>query len=211
MGFNLQKTLSALVVAAITVLTSSAASAVTVNFGTFVTGDNLGNTTLATLDAVQNGTNVDFTLNATFNAQPTSYVDYLRLNYTGALPSISASNVSGVSYNSFSVGTANDASLPFNIKVDWPNSNAGGSGASRLNPGELSSFTISNVSLGLFDFGTSKSLIHVNGLAGGGSTKYTGAISTGTIVSPVPVPASLPLLLGGLGIFAGMRWRRRNS
>ena len=69
--------------AVLSVAGTTGAGAVTVSFNTYVTGADLGNVELATLEATQNGADVDFKLSATFLAQPTSYIDYLRLNYTG--------------------------------------------------------------------------------------------------------------------------------
>jgi hypothetical protein len=192
----------AIVVAAVlAVVGATGASAVTVSFNTFVSGADLGNVELASLNATQNGTAVDFTLSAAFLAQPTSYIDYLRLNYSGTPLPTSATNTGGVTFASFSTGSFTDASYGFNIDFDYPNSNSGG-GILRLNPGEFSSFSIANADLNLFDFSSFESLIHVNALFGGDSTKYTTA-------APIPLPAAGLLLLCGLGSLGGLGLTRR--
>jgi hypothetical protein len=182
--------------AVLAVAGATGAGAVTVSFNTHVTGADLGNVELATLEATQNGTAVDFTLSATFLAQPTSYIDYLRLNYGGPPLPTSATNTGGVAFASFSTGSFTDASYAFNIDFDYPNSNSGG-GVLRLNPGEFSSFSIANADLNLFDFSPFAALIHVNALSGGDSTKYTTS-------APIPLPAAGLLLLGGLGTLGGL-------
>jgi hypothetical protein len=204
---NLGGKLAGTAAAAVFALAASAASAITVNFDTYLTGTNLGNTTLATLTAVQNGNNIDMTFTNTGIAGGSStFNTALQFAYNGSTAGISLIQTGGVAVSSFMLGGGVGPFQPWDLVVNWSSSNSGG-GANRLNVGEFSSFTLIGASIANM-FGNSGStpfaMIHVQGLTGGGSTKYGGSVS----VDPVPLPAAGILLLaamGGLGVAARRR------
>lgn len=182
------------------------ASAATVNFNIYHTGEDLGSTVLATLEATQVGSGVRFVLTNSTTGQPESFISQLFLTYTGNLDAVtSAVNIAGKAASSIVKGAGfTNAGLTWNILAEWPTAGSGG-GALRLRPGESSTFDIYNMDMaGLFTSDTS-AMIHVQGLNSGGSTKYLG----GDAPAPVPLPAAGWLMLAGLGGLAALRRKRR--
>ncbi|MGB3148014.1 MAG: hypothetical protein WBA91_09705, partial [Paracoccaceae bacterium] len=87
--FHFAKPIRAVLIGAALSLAASAASALTVNFDTYLTGVNLGNTTLATLTATQNGNNVDFLFTNTGAAGGSGAFDTrLQMMYNGSTSGI---------------------------------------------------------------------------------------------------------------------------
>jgi hypothetical protein len=126
----------------------------------------------------------------------------LQMMYNGSTSGISLIQTGGVAISSFTLGGGVGPFNPWDLVVNWATSNAGG-GVNRLNVGEWSSFTLVGAQLSNLFFGSGSNpsaMIHVQGLTGGGSTKYG--------PSPVPLPAAGFLLfgaMGGLGLFAARR------
>ncbi|MCY1127895.1 VPLPA-CTERM sorting domain-containing protein [Frigidibacter sp. RF13] len=186
-------------------LAASGASALTVNFDQYITGTNLGQTTLATLTATQNGNNVDMVFTNTGIVGGTGTFDTaLQMMYNGSTSGISLLWTGGVQVSNFTLGGGIGPFNPWDLVVNWATSNSNG-GANRLNVGEFSSFTLVGAQLSNLFFGSGSNpsaMIHVQGLTGGGSTKYG--------PSPVPVPAAGFLLFGALGGL-GLAARRRRA
>jgi hypothetical protein len=185
---------------------TSAADAVTVEFNNYLTGRDLGDTVLATLEAEQVGRHVEFTLTNVMTTPLTSFISQLFLTYTGSLRPVGRENVAGVATSGFvRRGSIANAGLDFQFMIRWPSSNS----QDRLNPGESSTFRLKNTTLAGFFQGDNFAMIHANALGaatarttGGTSTKYTGTIA------PVPVPAAGLMLLGALGGLAALRRRK---
>ncbi|WP_284162906.1 VPLPA-CTERM sorting domain-containing protein [Frigidibacter sp. SD6-1] len=209
--FGFIKTLRARVAGAITGLTlglaASGASALTINFDQYITGTNLGQTTLATLTATQNGNNVDMVFtNTSIVGGSGAFDTALQMMYNGSTAGISVLWTGGVQVSSFTLGGGIGPYNPWDLVVNWATSNKG-NGALRLNVGESSAFTLVGAQLSNLFFGSGSgsnpsAMIHVQGLTGGGSTKYG--------PSPVPVPAAGVLLIGALGGL-GLAARRRRA
>ena len=194
----------AAVIAALTLgLMASSASALTINFDQYLTGTNLGQTTLATLTATQVGSNVNMVFTNTGIAGGTGTFDTaLQMMYNGSTSGISLIQTGGVAISSFTLGGGVGPFNPWDLVVNWSQRN-NNNGALRLNVGEWSSFTLVGAQLSNLFFGSGSNpsaMIHVQGLTGGGSTKYG--------PSPVPLPAAGFLLIGamgGLGLIAARR------
>ena len=185
------------------------ASAVTVNISTYQTGDNLGSSVLATLQANQVGSDVRFVLTNTATGQPASFLSQLLLTYGGSISTAALSNVSGKPADSFAkAASINNAGLQFQFNIGWPTTN-NNNGALRLKVGQSSTFTINNTQLTGFFQNNAQSnkfaMIHLQGLTRGGSTKYTNGPPS------VPLPAGLPLLLAGIGSLAALRRKRKSA
>ena len=190
------------VLAAVFALWACIAQAVTLNFDEHVTGVDLGATTVATLEANDVAGGVQMTLtNVAVAGGIDAFLTQLLMTYDGALGGLSLQNDAGVAASAFNTGAITNASFDFDFEVLWPTSNAGG-GALRLNIGESSTFTILGATLADLFNGTPGAMLHVQGLDGGGSTKY--------IASVVPLPAAGLMLLGALGLL-GVSRRRSNA
>lgn len=198
----------AAVAGAVIGLAATAASALTLNFDQYITGVDLGQTTLATLSATQNGSNIDFVFtNTGIAAGAASFDTQLQMMYNGSTAGISLANVTGVAPTlSLDPNAGVGPFKPWDIVISWSSSNKN-NGALRLNVGEFSAFTLVGANLAnLFaNSGSNPSaMIHVQGLDNGGSTKY------GPSPAPVPLPAAGLMLLAGLGA-TGVVARRRKS
>ena len=87
---NLRQAIRAALAGAAFAVVANAASALTINFDQYITGTNLGQVTLATLDATQNGNNVDFVFTNTGIAGGASAFDTaLGMMYNGSTAGIS--------------------------------------------------------------------------------------------------------------------------
>ncbi|MCA8881973.1 MAG: VPLPA-CTERM sorting domain-containing protein [Rhodobacteraceae bacterium] len=202
--FSIAALRTALVAGLMGLLAATGAKAAPLQFSSYLTGTNLGKTTIATLDATQDATGVIFTLTHTLANQPSSFVNDLFLDYSGSTQGLSANYVSGINFSSFSTGSITNAGYGFNIKFDYPTSN-GKKAPPRLTYGLSSTFKIVGATLANFNFGVGNPMLHMNGLNGGGSTKY------GPDIANAPVPAAGVLLFTALGGIGALRARRRSS
>ncbi len=195
---------------AIAVFGASVASAATVSYSQFVTGADLGGGTQATLTYAQNGNDVDFSLTNLLNSLATSFISAIGFTYGGTVPT-NVINLAGSQANVTGLGNGSSLSgggISIDFATLFTNNNSGG-GADRLTFGEIASFRILGVQASSFDFSPFKTAIHGQGLAGGLSTKYTtGDNDGGTGLSPVPVPAGLPMLLSAVLGMAYLRKRK---
>ena len=208
-ALTLRRAFGGAVLAAALGFVASAASALTVNFDTWITGTNLGNTSLATLTATQNGSDVDITFTNTGIAGGVNAFDTrLLMQYNGSVAAIGFQFISGVAMTGL-FKNVNDTAGPWDLGTGWGTAGSP-NGLFRLNVGESSSFRLLNASLANLFAGSGSSpfaMIHVQGLTGGGSTKYGGSVPTPP-PAPVPLPAAGVLLLaamGGLGIASRRR------
>ncbi len=190
--------------AAVLMLWSCAAYAVTLTFDEYVTGEDLGETTLATLEITETADGVQFTLtNVAVDAGIDAFLTQLFLTYESSTAGLTLTDDGGVATDDFTTNDIINASFDFQIIVEWETSNRGG-GEERLEIGESSTFTI--VGATLDDFLSDDdvfAMIHIQGLDGGGSTKYTATIP------PIPLPAAGGLLLAALGALAIRRRREQ--
>ncbi len=185
---------------------ASAAHAVTVDYKTYVSGADLGDTVIATLEVTQNGSNVDFALSNVLESYASSFVMNLGLNYAGgSVQPLTFGNLAGKTAT-FAKDDTPPPGNPYNILVSFPTSNAQ-QGAARLKPGTYASWTIFGTELGDFDFALGKTQLHMNATLGGQSTKYTGTTPPVDAPAPVPLPATALLLVAGLGSLSALRRR----
>lgn len=201
------------------------AATITVNFDTYLSGQNVGTGSIATLEADQVGANVQLKLTNTFASQPASFDTQLFLAYLGSSVGVGMTYVSGVATAGFTnpaPATFVNAGYTWDMLVEWGTSNSGG-GVLRLNPGESSTFLLTNALLTSL-FGGSLTnpfaMLHLQGLTPVlidgelvGSTKYGGTIvcTANCNVPEVPLPGGILLLisaLGGLGFLT--RFRKAN-
>ncbi len=192
---------------AIAIFGASIASAATVSYSTLATGDDLGGGTQATLTYTQNGSDVDFSLTNLLDSLTTAFITQVGFTYSGIVPT-GFQNLPGSEALVTGFGKKlSGGGLSTDFIVELQNSN--NVPAERLTVGETALFRILNVQASNFDFSPFKTGIHGQGLAGDGSTKYTiGDNDGGTGLSPVPVPAGLPMLLSAVLGMAYLRKRK---
>lgn len=198
------------------VVAASSASALTYNYNQYVTGVDLGTSTVATLQVVQVGADVEFTLTNTGAGGAKSWIDYIDFTYAGDVESLvltDAPDAWTVAISDF--GNGKNAGYSFDGTADVaPNGSSSG-----LSSGNSTSWMLVGVLASDFTFVSPGSMIHVGGLGenGEGSTKYLATIGGGGggfNLSEVPLPAALPLLASALAVFAGigaMRSRKRRT
>jgi hypothetical protein len=201
------------------------AATVTINFDTYLSGQNVGTGSIATLEADQIGADVQLKLTNTFASQPASFDTQLFLAYLGSSFGTGLSDVSGVVTSDFTnpaPATFVNAGYTWDMLVEWETSNK--DDTLRLNPGESSTFLLTNALLTSLFGGSSLSpfaMLHLQGLTPVlidgelvGSTKYGGTVVCTGLCSPpvgeVPLPAGILLLLSALGGL-GFLTRCRNA
>lgn len=202
-----QGAVRAALVLPICLLWAGMAQAVTLQFDQYVTGTDLGGGPLATLEVTDLGAGgVQFTMtNINIASGLDPFITQLFLANSGSAAT-GHTDDAGVAVKDVANGSFNDPRFSgtgeFQLLVTWATSNAQ-NGAGRLEVGESSTFTILGIDFAALSlFSGSTPMIHVQGLDGGGSTKYA--------ASPVPLPAAAWLLLLGLGVLgaAGRRHRK---
>jgi len=199
----------ALVGATIALGTVAQAATLTFDFNSVYTGDTPGGTgpfaTAVFTDMGVDTVNLVLTHNASSTAG--QFLTLLRLNLDPAVASITTTAIGGktTAFQGSTVGSATDAGTSFDFGIDFGTSNAGG-GILRLNSGD--SITLQMVGTGLststFDAYSSggtpvQGLLHLQGIAGGGSSKLAPEV--------VPEPATLAVL-AGLGLAAARRRKK---
>ncbi|MCE8519220.1 VPLPA-CTERM sorting domain-containing protein [Ruegeria pomeroyi] len=208
----IRSTLKAAAIFSAISVSSTAATAATYNYNQYSTGANLGVVTLAVLQANQVGDNVKFTLTNTGNAGAGSFIDFLDFNYTGALGSLNLEDE--VDAWTITVGDGKNApgGLGLDVRTDvFPNGSKKG-----LTSGLSTSWSFLGARLADFSFASPNSLVHIGGLEvfnnrDPDSTKYFATRGGGGGTGVIPLPAGMPLLLTGLGVFGLIRARRRKS
>ncbi len=165
----------------------SAAAVISLDLNTCITGDcSGGNVTVATVTVtdITGGVTVavENKIGNLSNDVAGSFIDYLKLSYSGseALSSASISNYSispvgaepdSLSDVSFTFGDTTDASYDFQITLAFPNGNSDG-GTHRFKDGEIISFDIADIDTGDFavtvdedgDPGTDDTTVDISGL-----------------------------------------------
>lgn len=188
--------------AALLMIWSGAAQAVTLTFDQYVNGEDYGATSIATLQADDVAGGVQMTLtNTALVGGMNAYVSQLLMTYQGASSSLSLNNEAGVATTSFQDGSFLNAGFPFDLRIRWDETDP----LTQLNIGESSTFTILGASMAdLFQSlpGTPFAMIQVKGLDNANATKYAASFA------PIPLPAAGLMLLVALGLLGVVRRRQ---
>jgi hypothetical protein len=185
-----------------------ATTTATYYFGTYVettSGANLGTGSQATLVVTDLGSDgVKFELTNTANddgAYLQTKLDFLVISYLDELPDplLYVDDTNFLRTVSTNGGSGSTEGISFDFGAVF-----GGKQKDFLYTGSTAIFRILNIEFGLLDFSPFNSVIHMAGFSVDNkpSTKYTTGV--------VPLPASLPLLLGGIGLL-GFVGRRRKA
>ncbi len=212
-------TAAAVAISAISFASTASSATVTTFFSTFLTGTDVGNSSLATLVAEDVAGGVEMTLTNTGTAAGVSSFD-TQLFLAYAAPndsSVGLTHISGVQTKNFvtNAGNITNAGYSWQMLVEWGTSN-NNNGAARLEIGESSKFLLTGATTARL-FGNSGSnpyaMIHIQGVGDNAnlSSKYGPGDNGGGGITPVPLPASLPLLLGALGLGGFALKRRQRS
>lgn len=187
--------------AVVVAMAAPAAQAVTITFDSYVDGADLGAVDVATLEATQVGSDVEFVLTNTLTEKPKSFLVKLFLTYNGPTRGVSLLDVATVDARKLSIGNFSAAGLEFQFFIGYHVTSVQ-SGLHRLNPGESSTFRLLNTTLAGFFQSTDSALVEVRGL---GKTTPVAWYQPSTI----PLPSAGLMLLGALGGLALMRRLRR--
>jgi hypothetical protein len=200
------------IAAAAFAISATAASATTVYYSTYLSGDDLGSGTMAVLTADQVGNDVEFSLLAVIDGALTtasSFIGAIGFTYNGLSQPTVVEKDDGSEVDKIVLGEQSLGNFDITFGAQF------GQGQDRLLKGETALFTIKDVQLALFDFSDFKTGIHIQATTGReGSSKYNGGeCIEGSFDCPedivVPLPGALPLLAGGL-IGAGAFLRRKS-
>jgi hypothetical protein len=183
-------------------ITPAKAEAAVFTFDTCVTGFCGDVTGAVVVTATDSGNNIDFTIENNTNGD----IDYLRFlsaplpEGTAVITNFLTTDTVGAPDASF--GAGNDASIGYNVNLDFASA-----AALRFDAGEAVSFTLgSSTGFDLNVSAFSPALAHVISLAiGGQSVKLT----TGGGSDPVTVPEPATMALFGLAALAGVRRARK--
>lgn len=210
----IRSTLKAAAIFSAISVSSTAATAATYNYNQYATGANLGVVTLAVLQANQVGSNVDFTLTNTGAGGEDSWIDYLDFNYSGVVADLVYFDLTPSDPWTISIGSGGNA--PGGIRFDVSADISPPGSANGLASGLSTSWSFLGANLADFSFASPNSLVHIGGLEvfnnrDPDSTKYFATRGGGGGTGVIPLPAGMPLLLTGLGVFGLIRARRRKS
>lgn len=174
----------------------SAHSLITLDFDTIWTSSGTpgGAAPWATLTIMDIAGGVTMTLTHNNSSAAGQFLSTLNLLATPLPNDISISHSSSF-IQGHSFGSYVDAGLNFNIKIDFKN----GPPSARLTPGLSSTWDLLGTGLSEASFASSSTsqMVHLQGIAGGGSAKII-----------VPEPASMIALGTGLASLLGLRRRR---
>ena len=186
---------------------SSASWAATFNFN-YNLNTNGSTTTVATLDIVQDGTDVDFTLsniNLDFVGSG-SFSTQLLFSSTQPVSKSDFTDTGPQTISNFNAGDITNAAYTFNLEVLYPTS----SKDDRFVQGDVSNWTIADANVSDFTNLISGSgidavaMIHIQGTGFNGydSLKY---------VAPVPEPEIYVMMMAGMAMVGFVGRRRRNK